>query len=243
LLCGDLRLFFLVVAPPCIDFRIPPSILLGFEPSCCLGLLKVAVFLLRNIQINIINSKREPTLLTSPFEDVQILIKTPAQLHLVNPPLPLHPLLNPVLALCPRISEIKSAQALRAQTFRIGDVDVMSLLCSRGPRGRLEIDGPNGALSQVPMLDGRHSVHRRTKRLLETGRLVEVSSAASRGLIRQLKVLMIGEVLVRMRSLAGRWRIVGGNLELRCPFHSQSWSGVVAEYGSRVERFMINKIK
>jgi len=70
-----------------------------------------------------------------------------------------------------------------------------------------------------------------------------VSSAASRGLIRQLKVLMIGEVLVRMRSLAGRWRIVGGNLELRCPFHSQSWSGVVAEYGSRVERFMINKIK
>lgn len=60
LLCGDLRLFFLVVAPPCIDFRIPPSILLGFEPSCCLGLLKVAVFLLRNIQINIINSKREP---------------------------------------------------------------------------------------------------------------------------------------------------------------------------------------
>lgn len=60
LLCDDLRFFFLIVVPPCIAFKLPPSILLGFEPSCCLGLLKVAVFLLRNIQINIINSKREP---------------------------------------------------------------------------------------------------------------------------------------------------------------------------------------
>lgn len=162
-----------------------------------------------------------------PAEDIEPLVETPPECHLIDASLPLHPILHYKLPFRLGIGEVESPQALRPWALGIMGLLDMSLLGTRWFLGRFEIHGADGAFPEVPVLDGRHAVDRGSEGSFEAGGLEEVPPASGWGLVGQLEICMEEGVLVLMRSRAGWWRMVGGNLELRWPFHSGSRRGVV----------------
>lgn len=103
----------------------------------------------------------------------------------------------------------------------------VSQLGTRRFLGRFEVHGADGAFPEVPVLDGWHAMDRGSEWSFEASGLEEVPSASGWGLVGQLEICIEEGVLILMRSLAGWWRMVGGNLQLRWPFHSGSRRGVV----------------
>lgn len=92
-------------------------------------------------------------------EDVESLIETPSQCHLINSSLPLHPVLYPKLPLRLSIGEIESSQALRTRTFGVRGWLYMSLLGSGWFLGGFEVHGADGALAEMPVLDVWHAMN------------------------------------------------------------------------------------
>lgn len=135
---------------------------------------------------------------------------------------------------------IESPQTLHPRTLRIAaKIPKMLHLPPQRVLSRLKVQRSDLTLSQMPMLYGWNLMYRRPKRSFEARRLHVVPPPSSGRLVRHLKVYLVLLLPVAMRSLRGRCRMVGGNLELLCPCHYSinelSFIGVVLEYGASVE--------
>lgn len=166
---------------------LPPSTFLPLG-SWGLGLPKVrAVFLLKNM-IDIIKSVVLELLVSLP-EYIHVLEKSTTELKLVDPCLALHTVLDAVLSVCSFIGEVKGSEAGWATGLGVvGELVVVAHFSTGRMLDGLEIDSSDGTIAQAPVLNRRHLVDRRAKRLLKTRRLEEVSPASRWRLIRHLEI-------------------------------------------------------
>jgi hypothetical protein len=152
---------------------------------------------------------------------INILIKCSPQLRLINSSLSLHLYLYTMFSPRRTIRLIKSSQTLYPRILRITTmIHKMLHFSPQRILSWLELQSSNLTLSQMPMLYRRHLMQWWPKWSLETSWLKEVPSSSSWWLIWHLKVYLVLLLPVAIKSLLGKCRIVGGNLELFCPCHS-----------------------